>query len=65
MDLVDALQSIDGVLRLDDIWYALHLFLRRTHVLSGCVELSQSLNLLIEEARALVHHLLLYAALHL
>ena len=65
MDLVDALQSIDGVLRLDDIWYALYLFLRLTHVLSGRVELSQSLNLLIEEAGALVHHLLLYAALHL
>ena len=65
MDLVDALESINGVLRLDDIWYALHLFLRLTHVLSGRVKLGQSLNLLIEEAGALVHHLLLYAALHL
>ena len=64
MDLVDALESIDRVLRLDDIWNALHLFLRLTHVL-GRVKLGQRLNLFVEEAGALVHHLLLYAALHL
>ena len=64
VDLVDTLESIDGVLRLDDIWYALHLELRRLHVI-GRVKLGQRLNLLIEEAGALVQHLLLYAALHL
>ena len=53
VDLVDTLESIDGVLRLDDIWYALHLELRRLHVI-GRVKLGQRLNLLIEEAGALV-----------
>ena len=65
VDLVDALESVNGVLRLDDIWYALHFCLRLTLVVSGRVKFGQRLNLLIEEAGALVHHLLLYAALHL
>ena len=65
VDLVDALESIDGVLRLDDIWYALHLFLHLSAHDVGRVKLGQRLNLFIEEAGALVHHLLLYAALHL